>query len=325
MRHAICVLIAAGALLLSSCGQKPPARAKGGKFRVVATIFPLADAARQVGGRHAEVVTLLRPGVSAHDYTATPADAQALAQADLLLMVGLGLDDWAEQAGRSTAGKKLRVYRMSDSDSGVAGVSPASGPATTATAAAAPVKHDADEQDEHDAHAHAGDPHLWLDPLRMRQYVLCLAGVLGELDPAHAADYHANATVYAAQIEQLDAEYRQRLAPCKGRAFASFHPAFTYLADRYGLEQIGLQRTGEAGLTPAQLEKVAQFIRQKNVKVIFTEPQFPSERLARLAELTGTRIGTLDPLGNPGQSGYDNYLAMMRSNLAQLEQGLAGR
>jgi zinc transport system substrate-binding protein len=287
------------------------ARPRGGKLRVVASIFPLADVAREVGGDRVAVTTLLPPGASPHGFEPQPLQAEALSRADLLLVVGMEMDPWAERSAKAT-GTSIPVLDLAE--------------AVGEEQHDEPGSHDADEHphagEDHHHHAH-GDPHLWLDPVLMKEYVAALAATLADLDPDHAGGYRDRADAFAAKLDALDREYRRKLADAKTKAFVTFHPAFSHLAERYGLEQTAMTGSHADEGGPEQLEHVVAFVKKHNLNVVFAEPQFPAEKLAWLREQTGAHVGRLDPLGGPDSAGYDGYLAMMRSNLAELAKALA--
>ena len=283
---------------------------------MVASIYPLADIVRQVGGDAVEVTTLLAPGRDPHGYELKPAQADALAQAHLLVNVGAGLDDWATRAPLAKDAARLTL----------ADVVKFSGEACKHEG----CDHGHGEHDEgaHDAHAQgqaAGDPHIWLDPVAMQNFVAPLAAELARIDPAHADDYRRRGDQLLAELMKLDADYRAALSAVPRKHFVTFHPSFTHIAQRYGLEQMSLRGASSGGFGPRQIEAVADFMREHDVRTIFVEPQFPVGDLETLAKRTGAKIGRLDPLGNPAVAGYDGYLPMMRSNLQALAQGLSGQ
>jgi zinc transport system substrate-binding protein len=311
MKHrqlAVMAVVISAAGLLAGCGDDN-ASANDGKVDVVATIFPLADVTRQIGGEHVHVATLLGAGQTPHEFQQTAAHKKALARADLVVRVGMGVDGWAVRAlGRSGA----EVLTLSDDGSFL-----------DAPAAEHEHEHENHAAHEDNGHAHGdGDPHVWLDPVFMQHFAGKIAEALIALDPEHESDYRANLEIYLAQLRQLDQDYRQRLAGAARKHFVTFHPAFSYVAARYGLEQMSIHGPDASGYGPRRLQEVIDFIREHDVAAIFIEPQFPRDRLDELARRSGVEVGVLDPLGNPGRDGYDSYLAMMRSNLESLAAAL---
>lgn len=315
------LLVALALVFLANCRHQPskPAPADG-KIRVAATIFPLADVIRNIGGQDVEVFCLLGPGQSEHDFQPTAQHAESLAGAKLVVLVGLGSDEWAMPAIRATA-SGARLLRLGE------GVEP--------LAAQEEVEgHEAhDEGDDHESpdanHGHGhdhgnltGDPHVWLDPVLMQTFVTRIAEEFSQIDPPHAGQYAQRRDAYLAELRKLDEEYRTALGGLKHREFVTFHAAFNYIAQRYGLRQLSLHNVDAAGFDPQHLEDVMQFVKEHQIKAIFAEPQYPSEKLQMLADAAGVSVGKLDPLGEPGMSGYDSYLAMMRSNLKSLAAAL---
>ena len=298
--------------------SRTPTPSREGPFQVAASIFPLADAARVVGGENVTVTTLLPAGRSPHGYQLKPRQVEAVASARLLLVVGLGMDEWAEQAAR-VGGGRLEVLRMAD----VVGAEPLA-PAPEAPPAAggtAPRGHPPGAA-EHKHHHTGPDPHFWLDPVLMRRFVKALGGKLARLDPENAARYRRRQKAYEEQLERLHEDYSRTLAAARRREFVSFHSAFTYTAARYGLEQMAVLEAGRGEISARHLEEVIEFIRRKRVKVVFAEPQFPADKLLVIRRETGAAVGVLDPLGNPEEPGRDSYLALMRTNLAVLAEAL---
>jgi len=262
---------------------------------VVASIFPLGDVARRVGGDAVQVEVLLPPGESPHGYGAKPAQAELLAHADLLLSVGFELDLWAERLAEATRNPRLHRWSLAQ----------VMGPEAVSAGPAA-------------------DPHVWLDPVRMRAFTADVASILSELRPPAREAIAARAAAYQAELDSLDAAYRVRLAAVPRKSFVTLHAAFFHLAARYGLQQVAVFDSEMHEPGPRVLESVIGFIRREGVAAIFVQPQVPASTVALIQEETGVRVLTLDVLGHPLRPGYDSYLALMRSNLEALVAGLGG-
>jgi ABC-type Zn uptake system ZnuABC Zn-binding protein ZnuA len=292
----------------TGCQSRPENTEKSDKIHVVTSIFPIADVTRHIAGEEADVTCLLQAGSSPHDFQPSPSQVETLAQADLIIVVGEGIDPWAlPQEGEALT--RQTVLKLA------AGLNPHEHE---------DHEEDADHGHHHHGHHHhgEGDPHLWLDPVRMQQFTQTIADTLSEIDPAHRDAYQQRAQAYIAQLKQLDEQYRQTLERIPNKNFVTFHPAFTYIAERYGLNQRSLLTADAEGFGPERLESLAKFIRDNRIKAIFAEPQFPADRLEAFARETGASVGRLDPLGSPHVEGYNSYLDMMRSNLDALAEGL---
>lgn len=305
-RHrSLSVRVALAILLLIPAGRASGADrgAAGGPpgptpLTVVASLFPLGDVARVIGGDAVQVEVLLPPGESPHGYAPKPAQAERLAQADLLLTVGLEVDVWAErlaQAARSPRLHRLTLMRAVGREVSSGAGQPA-GPGT--------------------------DPHAWLDPVVMHGFAADVAEALIALRPEARDAIARRAEAYRAELDSLDATYRVRLAAAPRKSFVTLHAAFHYLAARYGLQQVAVFDSEMHEPGPRALEDVVRFIRREAVPVIFVQPQLPTATVATLREATGVRVLTLDDLGHPLRPGYDSYLALMRSNLEVLAAGL---
>jgi zinc transport system substrate-binding protein len=169
----------------------------------------------------------------------------------------------------------------------------------------------------------ASDPHVWLDPTRLAAVGSAIADRLEVIDP-DGDGYRERAERLAAELSELDAEYESGLADCTRRELVTSHEAFGYLADRYGLRQIGI--TGidtEAEPSPQGLAEVADFVRERRVEVIYSERLLPADLAETIAAESGARTAVLDPLESQPQEG--DYFTAMRANLQALRGGLGCR
>lgn len=302
MRTTIVIVLLAVALGagLASCGKPTPKRPEG-PLRVAVTIPPLAGLVEPMLPADAELATLVPAGVSVHTYQLSPEDVSLIAQADLIVGVGFGLEGGLDRALRRLDAE--RVLRMSD----LPGLPQYEGDT------AAQHDHDHDHDHGHDHHHGGVDPHLWLDPAAAAVLVRAVAERLGP-----DADERAQALL--AEIDAIDAAYRERLRPHAGRAIVTHHASFGRVARRYGLRVAEVLRAGDAAEpTPGQVARVVAVMQTEDVGALFVEPQF-SDRLARrVAEQAGARVLVLDPLGS------GDWTGLMRANLEVLVEGLAER
>ena len=271
-------------------GDAPAASRASTPLSVVASIFPLADVAQQVGGNAVRVEVLLPPGASPHGFEPKPTQAEWLAGADLLLTVGLEMDSWADRLAAASGRHDLRRVVLSSS----------ADPKTIPGARS------------------AMDPHIWLDPVAMKGFVFEVATALATLRPDSAAGIAARSAAYRAELDSLHLDYQVRLAAAPRRAFVTLHAAFHYMAARYGLQQVAVFDSDMDEPGPGDLERVARFVRTQGIGVILVQPELPLSSVTWLREQMGLRVLTLDDLGNPLLPGYDSYLAMMRTNLNAL-------
>jgi zinc transport system substrate-binding protein len=170
------------------------------------------------------------------------------------------------------------------------------------------------------------DPHVWLDPILMRRMVDRITEAFDRLDPAHAAGFRTRADAFDADLAELDEEYRSGLSSCRRRVLVTSHAAFGYLADRYGLTQEPITGLSpEAEPDPERLAQLASDVERTGTTTIFTETLVSPKVAQTLAREAGVTTAVLNPLEGLTQQQVqagDDYLSVMRSNLAALRRGL---
>lgn len=298
------------ALVLLAAGQA--AAAPAAPIKVTASIRPVALLVAEVGGDQVTVRTLLPPGASPHGYEPTPSQVRDLAGADLLVTVGAGLDPWAERLHRAV-GREVPELELAEHT----------------RLLPAPVEHhhegeDGGEQEAHPHHGGEGDPHLWLDPVRVRDdLVPAIAAALSAAAPDLAPGFARRGEALRDRLTDLDRELALGLRPFAGRAFVAFHASFTYFAARYGLRQVAVVEPLPGREPSARwMRRVIEAGRQAGARAVLVEPQF-NPRIGRtIAEQFGARVVTVDPLGSPEAGG--TYADLMRFNLAAFREALAG-
>ena len=283
----------AGSPVLSAAPLPSPAP---DALKVVTTTTVFADIVRNVAREHADVVSIVPSGVGPEDYEPQPADAQLLADADLIVSNGVGLDDFLQKLLQSGTGGQTPQLVLG---SGI--------PTLTV-----------DGQQ---------NPHFWLDPSLVAQYyVPAIVGALSTIDPAHGADYGAAGMSYVDQLVTLDAQLRDVVAtiPEADRKLVTFHDAFPYLAAHYGFELVGaiLANVG-AEPSAAELARLVDLVRAAGVRAVFSEAQFNPELAQTLAQEAGvTSVVTdlyTDALGGPPA---DTYVGLMRYDIDHIAAAL---
>ena len=166
------------------------------------------------------------------------------------------------------------------------------------------------------------DPHVWLDPTNVARIAAAVAARLAEVDPAHRTDFEANLATLTADLTGLDHDFAQGLKTCARREFITSHAAFGYLARRYGLEQIAISGLSpEAEPSPARVAEVHNQAREHHITTIFYETLVSPAVAKSIAGDLGLRTDVLDPIeGITDQSRGSDYVAVMRSNLAALQE-----
>ncbi len=268
---------------------------------VAASIYPIADVLGQVGGGRVEVLTFHHTDQSPHGYRPTPDQVEQLAPAKLLVVVGLGLDDWARRSVAGTGQGGCKILDLS----AVVGPTTIPTSATTTTAADAP------------------DPYVWLDPMKVIGMTDAMAKALSELDPDDSSLYTANAASYQKELRALDRECAERLGGLSRKEILTLHATFGHFAARYGLRRIAFRPDPPGTSGPIATGNVVTFVRRHEGRFLFAGPRFPVAQLDDIAKRAGIDVDRLDPFGAPDVAGHDSYLALMRTNLAALVSGLS--
>ncbi|MEB3234125.1 MAG: zinc ABC transporter substrate-binding protein [Cyanobacteriota bacterium] len=274
--------------------QAPP----GPAIKVVTTFVPVTLLTRAVAGPCAQVVALIPPQISPHDFQSRPADLVALRQARVLVKNGLGMEASLDKLVAAAGNSRLRTI---DSSQGQ----------TLLTSAG------------HDDHTGTGhdhgrvNPHLWLDPQRAMQQVRTIRDGLIAADPGCAQGYRQRAKTYLSQLDRLDRDLARQLKPYRGKTFVAYHDVTPYFAQRYGLGSVTLVEAPAQRPSPADMMRVVQAVQRTDLKALLSEPQQGPRSFNALARDLGLRVGVFDPLetATPKQAqDPETYIQVMRRN-----------
>lgn len=296
------------------------------KIPVVASILPLGDFCQQIGGDRVQVQVLIPPGASPHVFEPSPAAVARATRARLFVYVGAGLDPWAERLLRSRQTRHLMVVEAVRGLPLLKETAHHAEPGQTLgakTEKGTPGKRATTPGGETSAFGQAqGNPHVWLDPVLAQDICRRIAGALIQVDPAHREVYEANLHRYLKELADLHREIQQRVAAFRLREFVSFHPSFSYFAQRYHLREVGVIEVSPGREpTPRHIQQLVSAIRRYHVRVVFAEPQFNPRVAEVIAREAGVKVLILDPIGGRPPYGSD-YLRLMRSNLAALGEAM---
>lgn len=286
------------ALALMACGGCAAEKAAG--KTIVTSFYPMyvftQNVARDVPG--VRVVNMASESAGClHDYQLKTHDMITLEGADALVINGGGMEPFMDKIAAQQPG--LPVI---DASKGI------------------------DMLPGGDGHAHEGhalyNAHVWLDPALAIRQVQNIADGLAAADGEHADAYQQNAAAYKARIQALHEELSAQLAPYAGSAIITFHEAFAYFADAYGLEVAGVI-ANDAGEEPStrQIAATCDLVKAKQVKALFVEPQYPTKSAETIARETGAKVFTLDPVVS-GDGSPESYENAMRENARVLTEAL---
>lgn len=276
--------VALGCLFCPSVLAKP--------LRIVTTFYPVYVAALNVtdGVEGAEVHNMAGPHAGClHDYQLTPSDARKLAEADLLLANGAGMETFLDKIRAHNPGLEIV-----DTSKGIRLLD--------------------------------GNAHVWVSPESAARQVDNIAAALSRADPDHASRYTANASNYNAKLGDLARRMKSVLAPFAGRAVVTLHDTFPYFAREFGLDIAGVIEH-EPGHEPGakQLAATIDLIRAGRIGLILTEPQYTDKAAQAVARETGAKVCRIDPVATgpaePEQA-RGAYLRAMEANRDALQKAL---
>ena len=275
---------------------------KPGTTTVVTTLPVLKDYVKQIGREHVTVRSLVSGLENGHSYALKPSDIIAVRQAHLFVMVGAGLEVWAEQLIKSARNSSLEVVITSK------------GISLLRNTGMAPARNG--------KHA-LGNPHIWLDPENAKRMVRQITTRLITLDRTNRRYYLANQAEYLRKLDTLQADITSRIKTLPDRRFISHHPAWPYFARRFGFKIVG-NIIEQSGTEPSakHLSTLTKHIKKAGIKVIVSEPQLNQKIPRILSDETGARVVTLTVI--PGAlPGTETYADMLRFNAVTLADALS--
>lgn len=295
---------------------------------VVASIKPLHSLVAGVMQGIGEPLLLVPGGASPHDYNLRPSDARTLNQAQVVFWIGPELESFLVKPLHNAKGK-VRAVALLDAP-GVITLPLREGGAWE------PHQHDHDADRHQGQHGHddppdhdheaSHDAHIWLDPVNASTMVQQIVATLGEVDPAHRADYARNGVALIERLEQLNQQIAAELAPVKDQPYIVFHDAYQYFERRYGLNGVGSvvlnpeQRSGAK-----RIAAIRSRIHDLKVRCVFSEPQFEPALVATVIEGSPAQRGVLDPEGGAElPAGPDAYFQLLQKLSSSLRNCLSG-
>ncbi len=313
-RAALCAL--AASLSYALCADAKPNQAAPD---VIASIKPIHSLVAGVMGEAGAPRLMVADAASPHMYQMRPFEAKALRDADLIVWVGETMEIFLDRP-IANLGAGAAVVTLHEA-AGMRLLPNREGGIWDEAEAEAHVE-------EHDDHGHDHgefDAHVWLDPGNARRIVDLVAGALSRIDPDRAETYRDNAETMRKRIDALEASLRERLAPVRQRAFVVFHDGYRYFEEAFDLNGIGAVTVDPARPPGAKrLAELRAAIVQRDVRCVFTEPQFTPDLVRTVVEGTGVRTGTLDPLGTDAEPGAAAWFAIMNGLGAAVAGCLGG-
>jgi len=278
------------------------------RIRILTTVFPLMEFARETAGERGEVALLLPPGAEVHTWQPKVSDIRKLGSYDVFIYIGRGLEPWADDILKGAARPGLKIFEVGRE---LQSNSPGS-------------------ERVHRTASATLDPHIWLDFGLDLVLIDRLRDLFRTLDPENAGLFERNAARYKERLRRLDDQCRQAFGSCLQKTFIfGGHEAFGHFARRYGLEQIAVYGLSpDAAPTPKELAAIMTEAKKRNIRTIFFEPGV-SDKMARLiAGEIGADIRLINPghnLTKAQMAAGVTFIDLMESNLESFKHGLACR
>ncbi len=303
---------ALGLTTLTACGGDSAAAGNTDKFDVVASFYPMAFLAEQIGGKHVNVTSLTQPGQEPHDLEISAKQTAALQESDAVLYLkGLqpSVDEAVEQSGHETKIDAATLTSMEEHGNEVGG-------------------HAAEHDDEHDHEEEGGkDPHIWLDPVKYAEVAKGVGAAFEKADPDHADTYKTNTEALVEKLGALNDQFTNGLKNTDTKVFITTHAAFGYLAERYGLTEEAISGLDpESEPSAARVKELEKMAKADGVTTVFYETLVSDKTAKTIAADADLKTDVLDPIeGITDKSRGTNYFAVQEANLKALQAALGAK
>lgn len=320
-------------LILSACSQNgkiPSGKEMGNstqieneKLKVYTSFYPLYDFVSKIAGERAEVVNLIPPGTESHDFEPNPKEIIELSKADIFVYNGSGFELWIEKVIQGLDTSNMTVLNMSEHVDLL----------TREETGEVDVEREEEGDDKSEAEAEEGqeeegiyDPHIWLDPIRMKDVALTIKEALIEADNAGKETYESNYNSLISELDKLDSEFKEVAINAKRKEIIVSHAAFGYLTKRYGLQQIAI-----SGLSPSdepsqkELQEIIKFAKENDVKYILFETLVSGKIAEIVREQIGAealRLNPIEGLTIEELAQGEDYFSVMRKNLEAISKAV---
>ena len=297
---AFSVIFFAGCIFLQSAWAQDP-------IKVFVSIVPQKYFVEQIGKDLVDVQVMVEPGASPATYEPKPGQMAAISKAALYFSIGVPFENaWLKKIASANPGMRIvhtdeRIQKVPIS---------------------AHRHHDEGEHYEKDDNVHKADhhedgipdPHIWLSPPLVVAQARSILTALQEIDPSHHFVYETNCNTFLLKVMRLDAELKGIFAGKQGLRFMVFHPAWGYFARAYGLEQVPIEIEGKEP-KPAQLKELIDYAKEKNIKVVFVQPQFSAKSAQQIAREIGGHVVFANPLA-------ENWMENLRQQAEAFKKAL---
>lgn len=303
---------AATALCLCSCtSQNDTDNRDNGKLKIISTVFPPYDLARQIAGDNADISILLPPGSESHTYEPTAKEILEIQNCDIFLYIGGENEQWAEKIISSNKSDSVKTVKLIDCVKTL-------------------EEADLHEEEHHEEHSHEADEHIWTSPKNEQLMLTAVYNAICEADPENKAVYTKNKDSYNEQLSELDKAYKEAVDNAKNKTIiiADKFP-FRYLAEEYGLDCYAAfsSCSDESEPSAAAMTSLISKIKEQNIPVVYYL-EFSSTKVAdTLCSETGASSLMLHSCHNVSKEDLEkgiSYVDLMKKNLENLKTALNG-
>ena len=306
----ILTIVFAASMLLTGCNNSAESNnsiESNNKLTIVTSFYPMyistLNIVKDIPNVEVLNMTTSQTGCL-HDYSLSTKDLKTLSNADILIINGAGMESFLDDVIDEYS--DLKIIEASNGISLIEDT-------------------DHDEHEHEHEHEHDVNPHVWVSISKNIEEVSNIAKELSAFDPNHASEYEANADAYIAKLENLRTEMHAALDNVNNKDIITFHEAFPYFAEEFNLNIAGvIEVEPDSEPSAKEVENIISIINEKNIKALFTEPQYSSKIADTIAKETGASIYTLDPIvtGDANEDAYDDYIVKMQENLNTLKEAL---
>jgi zinc transport system substrate-binding protein len=254
-----------------------------------ASFYPIYDFVKKIGMDNVNVSTVVPPAIEPHDFEPTPKQVVELQNADLIFINGAGFEEWLDRVGNDNIIELSKGLSTENEDS-------------------------------------VPDPHIWLDPVLVKNLSTVILDTLITADPNNADYYRNNNIEFNKNLDKLNSDINSNLTDCRLNDFIAFHDAFGYFAKRYGLTQHSIEGLApEAGVNPQSVTDAINLARQLNISIVFAEENIDPRLSETIANEIGGKVLLLNPIELISQEEQDrgeDYFSKMYDNLNNLKIAL---
>lgn len=306
--------------VLAGCAGNDQNAEKDGKLKVYTTIFPVQDFTKKIGGDAVEVESVYPANTDAHTFEPTTKEMVDMAEADAFIYSGVGLEGFAEKATEALQTEKVKIIKAGE------GIELTDSSHEEHADEEGNVEH-ADEETPEEHNLDDKDPHIWLDPMLSIQIAENIKNGLSELDPESKKEFEKNFQALKADLEALDADYKETIDAAGKKEILVSHSAYGYWEDRYGIEQIsvlGISPTQEP--SQKQLQSIIETAKEHNMKYIIFENNVNS----KISDIVQSEIDAesltlfnLESISEEDAKNNEDYFSLMKRNLEVLRMALS--